>query len=103
MTALLPTGVRFVQIYHSTWDDHKDLIKNHTRNCEIIDRPTAALLKDLKQRGLLDSTLVVWGAGFGRSPMNEVRLASPDPGRKGRDHHALAFTTWLAGGGVKPG
>ena len=100
---MVERGVRFVQIYHSTWDDHKDLIKNHTRNCEIIDRPTAALLKDLKQRGLLDSTLVVWGAEFGRSPMNEVRLASPDPGREGRDHHALAFTTWLAGGGVKPG
>ena len=100
---MVERGVRFVQIYHSTWDDHKDLIKNHTKNCEITDRPTAALLKDLKQRGLLDSTLVVWGAEFGRSPMNEVRLASPDPGREGRDHHALAFTTWLAGGGVKPG
>ena len=100
---MVERGVRFVQIYHSTWDDHKDLIKNHTKNCEIVDRPTAALLKDLKQRGLLDSTLVVWGAEFGRSPMNEVRLASPDPGREGRDHHALAFTTWLAGGGVKPG
>jgi hypothetical protein len=100
---MVERGVRFIQIYHSSWDDHKDLNKNHARNCGIVDKPTAALLKDLKQRGLLDETLVIWGAEFGRSPMNEVRLASPEAGREGRDHHALAFTVWLSGGGIKRG
>ena len=100
---MVERGVRFIQIYHSTWDDHKDLNKNHGTNCAIVDKPAAALLTDLKERGLLKETLVIWGAEFGRSPMNEVRLASPEPGREGRDHHALAFTVWMAGGGIKGG
>ena len=100
---MVERGVRFVQLYHSTWDDHSDLNKKITKNCAMIDQPTAALLKDLRQRGLLDSTLVIWGGEFGRTPMCEVRLASSDPGKQGRDHHALAFTMWLAGGGVKGG
>jgi hypothetical protein len=100
---MVERGVRFVQLYHSSWDDHADLNKKITKNCNMIDRPTAALLRDLKQRGLLDTTLVIWGGEFGRTPMNEVRLASPDPGKEGRDHHALAFSMWMAGGGIKGG
>jgi hypothetical protein len=100
---MVERGVRFVQLYHSSWDDHKDLNKNLTKNCGMIDRPMAALLNDLRARGLLDSTLVIWGGEFGRTPMTEVRLAAMEAGREGRDHHALAFTMWLAGGGIKPG
>ncbi|PYT21681.1 MAG: sulfatase [Acidobacteria bacterium] len=100
---MIERGVRFVQLYHSSWDDHADLNKKITKNCSMIDQPTAALLRDLKQRGLLDTTLVVWGGEFGRTPMYEVRLASPEPGKEGRDHHALAFAMWAAGGGIKGG
>lgn len=100
---LVERGVRFIQLYHSSWDDHKDLNKNMTKNCGMIDQPMAALIGDLRQRGLLDSTLIVWGGEFGRTPMTEVRLAAMEKGREGRDHHALAFTMWLAGGGVRPG
>jgi uncharacterized protein (DUF1501 family) len=100
---MVERGVRFIQLYHSSWDDHKDLNKNMAKNCGMIDKPMAALLADLRQRGLLDSTLVVWGGEFGRTPMTEVRLAAMEAGREGRDHHALAFTMWLAGGGVKAG
>ncbi len=99
---MVERGVRFVQIYHSSWDDHNDLRKNLDRHCSITDRPAAALLTDLKRRGLLDSTLVVWGGEFGRTPMNEVRRGNT-PGREGRDHHAQAFTVMLAGGGVRGG
>lgn len=92
-------GVRFVQIYHgggsNSWDAHSDLLANHTKNCAEVDRPIATLLKDLKQRGLLDETLVVWGSEFGRTPGTE--------GTTGRDHHPFGFTCWLAGGGIKPG
>src|SRR5581483_5563416 len=100
---MVERGVRFVQLYHSSWDDHSDLNAKIKKNCSMVDQPTAALLKDLKGRGLLDSTLVIWGGEFGRTPMNEVRLASPDPGKEGRDHHALAFTMWMAGGGIRGG
>ncbi len=100
---MVERGVRFIQLYHSSWDDHKDLNKNMTKNCSMIDQPMAALIGDLRQRGLLDSTLVVWGGEFGRTPMTEVRLAAMEKGREGRDHHALAFTMWLAGGGIRPG
>jgi hypothetical protein len=100
---LVERGVRFIQLYHSSWDDHKDLNKNMTKNCGMIDQPMAALIGDLRQRGLLDSTLVIWGGEFGRTPMTEVRLAAMEKGREGRDHHALAFTMWLAGGGIRPG
>jgi uncharacterized protein (DUF1501 family) len=69
----------------------------------MTDQPAAALVHDLKQRGLLDSTLVIWGGEFGRTPMTEVRLSKNEAGREGRDHHTIAFNMWLAGGGVKPG
>ncbi|HEX4130992.1 MAG TPA: DUF1501 domain-containing protein [Pirellulales bacterium] len=95
---LVERGVRFVQLYFgsgSKWDAHKDLEANHTRYCRESDRPIAGLLKDLKRRGLLDSTLVVWGGEFGRTPMSESG--------NGRDHNPYGFTMWLAGGGVRGG
>jgi hypothetical protein len=99
---LVERGVRFVQLYHSTWDDHADLNEHLKINCEMTDLPTAALLQDLKQRGLLAETLVIWGGEFGRTPMNEVRRGNT-PGKEGRDHHPFAFSLWLAGGGIKGG
>jgi hypothetical protein len=95
---LVERGVRFVQVYcggGSQWDAHSDLEGNHTRMCGRCDRPTAALLRDLKRRGLLDQTLVVWGGEFGRTPMSEAT--------NGRDHNPYGFTMWLAGGGVNGG
>jgi hypothetical protein len=94
---LAERGVRMIQIYYGNgqpWDDHQD-IANHKKHAEKSDRPTAALLRDLKQRGMLDDTLVLWGGEFGRTPTSE--------GSKGRDHHSLGFSMWLAGGGVKGG
>ena len=99
---MVERGVRFVQLYHSTWDDHSELNKHLKKNCDITDKPTAALLKDLKQRGLLDSTILIWAGEFGRTPMNEVRRGNT-PGAEGRDHHRFAFTLWLSGGGIKAG
>jgi hypothetical protein len=93
---LVERGVRFVQLYHESWDQHGALVKDITQNCKDTDRPSAALIKDLKRRGLLDSTLVVWGGEFGRTPMVQG-------GDDGRDHHPNAFTMWMAGGGIKPG
>jgi len=95
---LVERGVRFVQLYMgsgSKWDAHTDVEGNHTQYCRETDRPIAALLQDLKQRGLLDSTLVIWGGEFGRTPMSESGT--------GRDHNPYGFTMWMAGGGVKPG
>ena len=98
---LVERGVRFIQIYSGTnvgddWDAaHNDLIASHTRMAGKTDRPIAALLQDLKARGLLDSTLLVWGGEFGRTPLSQ--------GQNGRDHHPYGFTTWMAGGGVKGG
>jgi hypothetical protein len=95
---LVERGVRFVQVYcgaGSAWDAHSDLEGNHTRMCARADQPTAALINDLKARGLLESTLVIWGGEFGRTPMTE--------GRDGRDHNPYGFTMLLAGGGVKGG
>jgi hypothetical protein len=95
---LVERGVRFVQIYcgsGSQWDAHSNLEGNHQKMCARCDRPTAALLKDLKQRGLLEDTLVIWGGEFGRTPMTE--------GKDGRDHNPYGFTMWFAGGGVKGG
>lgn len=95
---LVERGVRFVQLYHGTgskWDAHANIEKNHTDMCGQSDKPVAGLLRDLKRRGLLDSTLVVWGGEFGRTPMSEKG--------DGRDHNATGFTMWLAGGGVKGG
>ncbi|MGE3804529.1 MAG: DUF1501 domain-containing protein [Gemmataceae bacterium] len=94
---LLERGVRMVQIYYGNgqpWDDHKD-IRNHAKHAQATDQPIAALLQDLKSRGLLEDTLVIWGGEFGRTPTSE--------GTGGRDHHTLGFTMWLAGGGVKGG
>ncbi len=94
---LLERGVRFVQLFHEAWDQHGNLKADLTKNCHDSDRPSAALVKDLKQRGMLDDTLVIWGGEFGRTPMVE------GGGNDGRDHHPNAFTYWLAGGGIKPG
>jgi len=99
---MVERGVRFVMLAHASWDDHQELNKRLSQNCKITDQPAAALVKDLKQRGLLDSTLVVWGGEFGRTPIAELRR--PDEAdNAGRDHHPNGFTMWLAGGGVKPG
>jgi len=102
---LVERGCRFVQLYHRGWDNHgvsadNDIVQRLPRLCREIDQPAAALIQDLKQRGLLDSTLVVWGGEFGRTPMNEERNRSKF---LGRDHHGRAFTMWMAGGGIKPG
>jgi hypothetical protein len=102
---LVERGVRFVQLYHRGWDHHgtsthDDISHRLPQLCRETDQPAAALIRDLKQRGLLDSTLVVWGGEFGRTPMNEERNGSKF---LGRDHHPRAFSVWLAGGGVKPG
>ena len=95
---LVEDGVRFVQLYDRGWDSHTDIQREHTRQCTATDRPTAALLTDLKQRGLLDDTLVIWGGEFGRTPVAQVSGKT-----FGRDHHPHAFTMWMAGGGVKRG
>ncbi|HVY69839.1 MAG TPA: DUF1501 domain-containing protein [Verrucomicrobiae bacterium] len=95
---LVERGVRFVQCYSgsgSAWDAHTDLEENHSKMCRQTDQPVAALLTDLKARGLLDSTLVIWGGEFGRTPFNEKG--------KGRDHNPWGFSVWMAGGGIKPG
>ncbi len=98
---MIERGVRFINIYNEGWDAHSDLSGNHKRNCQNTDQGAAALVADLKQRGLLDDTLVIWGGEFGRTPMVE---ASPLLGRaKGRDHHPHAFSMWMAGGGLKRG
>jgi hypothetical protein len=97
---LVERGVRFIQLYHTDWDHHGgslDLTKPLEQICKEVDRPCAALVKDLKRRGLLDETLVVWGGEFGRTPMGESRETI------GRDHHIDAYTMWMAGGGVKRG
>ncbi|MEE3367340.1 MAG: DUF1501 domain-containing protein, partial [Planctomycetota bacterium] len=99
---MIERGVRFVQLFHSDWDHHLDLDKLLKVDCQMTDRPAAALLTDLKQRGLLDDTLVVWGGEFGRTPMNEVRRGN-SPGHQGRDHHPFGFTMLMAGGGVRGG
>jgi hypothetical protein len=94
---LLERGVRFVQIFHESWDQHDALVRDIKSNCKDTDQACAALVKDLKTRGLLEDTLVVWGGEFGRTPMVQ------GGGNDGRDHHPNAFTMWMAGGGVKPG
>lgn len=99
---MVERGVRFVQLYHYTWDDHSNLNKRLKSNCEMTEQGVAALVKDLDRRGLLDETLVVWGGEFGRTPMYEVRRGT-SPGSEGRDHHPFGFTMLMAGGGVKPG
>ena len=91
---LVERGVRFVQLFDQGWDHHGGVFKSLPGKCKQVDRPLAALIKDLKSRGLLDETLIVWGSEFGRTPMAQG---------SGRDHHAHAFTLWMAGGGVKGG
>ncbi|HEV2494066.1 MAG TPA: DUF1501 domain-containing protein [Terriglobia bacterium] len=93
---LVERGVRFVQLYHEAWDQHDHLVEDISENCRDTDKACAALIQDLKQRGMLQDTLVIWGGEFGRTPMVQG-------GNNGRDHHPNAFTMWLAGGGVKPG
>jgi len=102
---LVERGVRCVQLYHRGWDTHgntgtEDIVNRLTALCQQTDQAATALITDLKQRGLLDSTIVVWGGEFGRTPMNEARSGSKF---LGRDHHARAFTMWMSGGGIKPG
>ncbi|MEZ6137914.1 MAG: DUF1501 domain-containing protein [Pirellulaceae bacterium] len=93
---LVQRGVRFVQLFHESWDQHGGLKTDLAKNCLDTDQAAAALVKDLKQQGLLDETLVIWGGEFGRTPMVQG-------GNDGRDHHPNSFTMWLAGGGIKPG
>lgn len=93
---LIERGVRCVQLFHEAWDQHGNLVADLKNNCKDTDRPCAALIKDLKSRGLFDDTLVIWGGEFGRTPMVQG-------GNDGRDHHPNAFTMWLAGGGIKRG
>jgi hypothetical protein len=93
---LVERGVRFVQLFHEAWDHHGGLTSGLKTECGKTDKASAALVKDLKQRGLLDDTLVIWGGEFGRTPMVQG-------GNDGRDHHPNAFTMWMAGGGIKPG
>jgi hypothetical protein len=96
---LVERGVRFVQLYDADWDHHNGVFTNLPRKCQEVDRPMAALVRDLKQRGLLDSTLVIWGAEFGRTPM----MQGEGGANPGRDHHKDAFCAWMAGGGIRGG
>jgi hypothetical protein len=98
---LVERGVRFVNVYHASWDHHSNLDTELGFNATMADQPIAALLKDLKQRGLLDTTLVIWGSEFGRTPLGENRVGYKKI--TGRDHHPFAFSVWMAGGGVKGG
>jgi hypothetical protein len=98
---LVERGVRFVNVYHASWDHHSNLDAELAFNATMADQPIAALLKDLKERGLLDSTLVIWGSEFGRTPLGENRKGYAKV--TGRDHHPFAFSLWMAGGGVKGG
>ena len=99
---MVERGVRFVMLTHASWDDHSDLNRKLKKSCDIADKPTAALIQDLKQRGLLENTIVVWGGEFGRTPMVEIRDPR-DVNNAGRDHHPLAYSLFLAGGGIKGG
>jgi len=98
---LVERGVRFVSLFHASWDHHSNLDAELKQNCLMADQPVAALIKDLKQRGLLDSTLVIWLSEFGRTPLGENRGGSANV--TGRDHHPFAFSIWMAGGGIKGG
>ncbi len=97
---LAERGVRFVQLYHMGWDQHGNLPKQIRSQCRDTDQASAALVRDLKQRGLLDDTLVIWGGEFGRTVYSQGTLTADN---YGRDHHPRCFTVWLAGGGIKPG
>ena len=97
---LSESGVRFVQLYHQGWDGHSNLPAEIKGQCKDVDQASAALIVDLKQRGLLDETLVIWGGEFGRTNYCQGTLAKDN---YGRDHHPRCFTIWMAGSGVKPG
>ena len=97
---LAERGVRFIQLYHRDWDHHSNLPREHPRQARETDQPSAALVTDLKQRGMLDDTLIVWGGEFGRTVYSQGNLVV---GNFGRDHHPRCFSAWLAGGGIKPG
>jgi hypothetical protein len=97
---LIERDVRFVQLYHMGWDQHADLPKNLAAQCRDTDQPSAALIQDLKQRGLLEDTLVIWGGEFGRTVYSQGQLTAKN---YGRDHHPRCFTIWLAGAGIRPG
>ncbi len=97
---LAERDVRFIQLFHRGWDQHNNLPKDIATQCKETDQPAAALIRDLKQRGMLDDTLVVWGGEFGRTSYSQGKLTTTD---YGRDHHPRCFTMWMAGGGVKPG
>ena len=98
---LVERGVRFVQLYHEAWDHHSDVVKGVRTQAKATDQASAALIQDLKQRGLLEDTLVIWGGEFGRTPM--VQDEPENNAYKGRDHHNKAYSMWFAGGGIKPG
>ena len=100
---LVERGVRFVQLFDQGWDHHGGVFNNLPRKAAQVDRPIAALIRDLKQRGMLDETLIVWSAEFGRTPMAQGKNASGEKTSAGRDHHKEAYTIWMAGGGVKKG
>ena len=100
---MVERGVRFVQLFDQGWDHHNNVFNALPNKCKQVDQPIAALIKDLKERGLLDETLVVWSAEFGRTPMAQGTNGSGEKTKAGRDHHKEAFTVWMAGGGTKPG
>jgi hypothetical protein len=97
---LAERGVRFIQLYHRGWDQHNDLPRDIALQAKGTDQPSAALIQDLKQRGMLDDTLIVWGGEFGRTVYSQGKLT---PNNYGRDHHPRCFSMWMAGGGIKKG
>jgi uncharacterized protein (DUF1501 family) len=97
---LAERGVRFIQLFHRGWDQHGNLPRDIRKQCEQTDQPSAALLEDLKQRGMLDDTLVIWGGEFGRTVYSQGELTETN---YGRDHHPRCFSMWLAGGGIQGG
>jgi arylsulfatase A-like enzyme len=97
---LAESGVKFIQLYHQGWDQHGGLPRGIQTQCRETDQPCAGLIQDLKQRGLLDDTLVIWGGEFGRTNYSQGKLSAND---YGRDHHPRCFSIWMAGGGIKPG
>lgn len=99
---MVERGVRYVMLMHASWDHHSGIVSGLKKQCGATDQPAAALIKDLKQRGMLDDTLVVWAGEFGRTPMSEIRRPD-DPNSIGRDHHPNGYSIWMAGGGIKGG
>ena len=97
---LAERGVRFIQVYHNNWDHHSNIAKRMPDQCKDVDQPCYALLEDLKQRGMLDETLIIWGGEFGRTIYTQGTLSRDN---YGRDHHPRCFTMWMAGGGAKGG